>query len=238
MLRIKQFEFQYRGSSFPVRIVADDDKKYVLKMKGAGNGARSLVQEFIVNKTAAILDFPVPDAQIIEIPTNYPWTFGTDEFDDIVQRSYGANLGIEYIDNTSVLSDMLTINSASIILDQIIALDFFFRNVDRTHQSQNFLIDAAGKIWLIDHGSCQFLTRQETAIGFQISQNHFASDDKLKDIHWLKRLVEFDFTPVLSDLSTDWLSEIELTRNEIYACLERRKQISRAYLSKSLGGAV
>ena len=64
-----------------------------------------------------MLGWPVPDVAWIDIPQDFPWTFGTDEFDDIVQKSYGWNLGIAYIPDATPmglpqidLSDSLLLN--------------------------------------------------------------------------------------------------------------------------------
>ena len=53
------------------------------------NAAVSLLSEFIANKVANKLNWPVTDVDWIYLPDNFPWIFGTDEFDDIVQKSYG-----------------------------------------------------------------------------------------------------------------------------------------------------
>lgn len=234
MLQIKTFEQQYRGGSFPVRIVADDGKQYVLKMKGAGNGAQSLVQEFIVNRSAAQLGFQVPNVHIIQIPQNFPWEFGTDEFDDIVQKSYGANLGIDYIAGAEPLAELSQIPSESEFLNQMLAIDLFFRNFDRTAQSMNILIDASGMRWLIDHGSCQFLDSHRRENTDQLPTNHFFFGHTLQDTTWLAKFIEFDFQSVLQEIPDTWLAEIHTTASDIALAIECRKRVFAEALSKHI----
>lgn len=195
-------------------------------MKGSGNGADSLISEFIVNRAAVFCGFPVPNAHLLQIEDGFPWTFGTDEFDDIVQRSYGMNLAIEFIPDTR-LPDLAKPHCLpSPFLEAMLAIDIFFRNLDRTAASGNVLIDKTAKIWLIDHGSCRFL-----------SQNIIAEDGFLPENHLLKQieaefeigraidpLIHLDYDSlILKELPPEWLKETNMSRQQISAALESRK---------------
>src|SRR5271170_7301291 len=97
MVTLKSFFQRYPGSSIPTGIEAEDGGLWILKMRGVGNGVQSLLAEFVVNFSAASLGLPVPGVETVLIPQGFPWTFGTDEFDEILQRSYGLNLGLQYL---------------------------------------------------------------------------------------------------------------------------------------------
>lgn len=88
MLTVSKILELYKGSSFPTRIQASDGNTYILKMKGAGNGVRSLLQEFLVNRVSHLMGCHVPNAHSILIPDQFPWTLGTDEFDDLVKKDF------------------------------------------------------------------------------------------------------------------------------------------------------
>ena len=49
------------GGSLPAIVEADDDGMYVLKFRGAGQGARALVAELISGEIARLLGLPVPE---------------------------------------------------------------------------------------------------------------------------------------------------------------------------------
>ncbi|MBS0618242.1 MAG: hypothetical protein JSR44_08645 [Spirochaetes bacterium] len=223
MLTLAEFELQYRGSSFPTRIRTSDEKQYVLKMRGAGNGAQSLMQEFIVNRTAALLGFSVPDAQVIDIPHGYPWRFGTDEFDDILQKSFGTNLGIEFIANAEALTAIAPLAEDARAFEEMLALDSFFRNFDRTELSQNFLIDRNRRIWLIDHGSCQFITTQPTDLPLELPKNHLFAHLPVRESESLAKLIAFDYLAVLREIPAEWFAATEMHFEQLEKMLEKRK---------------
>jgi len=90
--RLAKFIETYPGSSFPTRSQTTDGEMCVVKMRGAGNGAVALLSEFVVNRLASRAGLSVPDVSIIDIADNHPWDFGSDEFDDLLQKSSGPNL--------------------------------------------------------------------------------------------------------------------------------------------------
>ncbi len=222
MLSINQFEYLYNGSSFPVLVTASDHRKYVMKMKGSGNGIRSLLQEFIVNRTCSFLGFPVPDVRLIQIPEGFPWTFGTDEFDDIVQRSFGINLGIEYIDGAVPLTHEDSLNSETAAM--LSAIDIFFCNFDRISKNSNLLKDRGGGVWITDHGSCEFLNQSDIVRGTSFPVNHFLRGKPEDYTKYMNLFSRFNFTPVIEELPEEWTAGL-LPEISVYDSLEQRKQI-------------
>ena len=136
-----------------------EGKRWVMKMRGAGNGVQSLVAELVVNRLAKAAGFPVPDASTIRIPEGFPWEFGTDEFDDIVKKSFGANLALEPIEGALPITAEEAQDLPPALLRQVVAIDAVFSNYDRTSRSVNLLRDATKQVWIVDHGSCLFLDK-------------------------------------------------------------------------------
>jgi hypothetical protein len=208
---LRRFVFQMTGSSFPTLCETDEGKACVIKMKGAGNGPRSLISEFVVNETAGALGWPVPQVFPIEIPPNFPWSFGTDEFDDLVKKSFGVNLGFELIPEAKTLTLPETQKLSGEFKSILIALDLFFVNFDRTAKSQNILQDKDGQNWIIDHGSC--LALQTTrSFPFGLPPDHiFASYPReLAPLirEKLQMLVEFaDYVEIFEKIPMEWLTE-------------------------------
>ena len=55
------------GGSMPAIVEADDDGMYVLKFRGAGQGARALVAELVSGEIARALGLPIPEIVFVEL---------------------------------------------------------------------------------------------------------------------------------------------------------------------------
>jgi hypothetical protein len=188
----------------------------VVKMRGAGNGGGALLSEFIVNRFAARAGLPVPDASVIDIAAGFPWTFGTDEFHDLVQKSAGENLALEWIlGATSWPADRYR-DLPDEVVSQIVTLDLVFENVDRTYQSGNLLVDPRGRFWIVDHGSCRFLTRDPELAPDKLPAGHIFSDRVAAfDRRWLAPLTPLLARETLAEAPEVWLQEAGLTRDQV-----------------------
>ena len=178
MLEPQQFHELFVGSSFPTLITTSTGKKVILKMKGCGNGMINLLNEFIANRVAHFLGWPVPDARFIHIRDDHPWQFGTDEFDDILTRSAGTNLAIDLIDGATLLAADEYATLPEDLLSQIYILDLFFMNIDRAQSSHNLLRDAAGQISTVDHGSLLLFSYERVALSDQLFRESYSLSTK------------------------------------------------------------
>ncbi|TGM78411.1 hypothetical protein EHR01_08120 [Leptospira mtsangambouensis] len=232
MLEVTKILELYKGSSFPTKIKANDGKTYILKMKGAGNGVKSLIQEFLVNRVCFSLGFNVPNVYPILLPDEFPWDFGTDEFDDLVKKSFGLNLMLDCIEN-QIETQELEPNSMSVeIKNQIVAIDFFFKNFDRTKQSNNFLKDRTGKLWIIDHGSCEFLNESIMEESKTLPSNHIFVSETIQNNRYLSQIIQFDFQRIIQEIPQSWVIEIGLKEKDIFLILNKRIHwiLSKFYL--------
>src|SRR3546814_13549377 len=55
------------GGSLPAVIEADDDGMYVMKFRGAGQGAKALVAEVVAGELARLLGLPIPAIVLVEL---------------------------------------------------------------------------------------------------------------------------------------------------------------------------
>jgi hypothetical protein len=55
------------GGSLPAIVEADDDGMYVLKFRGAGQGARALVAELVAGEIARALGLPIPELVFVDL---------------------------------------------------------------------------------------------------------------------------------------------------------------------------
>ena len=148
-----------RGSSFPSLVETASGRLMVLKLSGAGQGARGLAAELIAGTLAALAGLNVPRAQPLLLPDGLPWQVGTDEFYEAVQRSVGWNLGVEFIPDAADLDAAQLPSLPPEFLSRLAAVDALLQNVDRTTANLNVLRDAAGTPWAIDFGACLLIDR-------------------------------------------------------------------------------
>jgi hypothetical protein len=146
------------ASTSPAQITTADGTAWVLKFSGAGSGPFGLLTEFLALGIARALGAPVPDARPLWLPPGFPWMAGTDEFDAMLQRSYGWNLGIALIPGARPLPATKLATCDPAALDAIALADAVLQNVDRTAANPNLLV-ADGRLWAIDYDACLYLSR-------------------------------------------------------------------------------
>jgi hypothetical protein len=139
------------GGSLPALVEADDDGLYVLKFRGAGQGRRALVAEVVAGELARALGFPVPELTVVELDPALAVAEPDAEIQDLLRASAGPNLGVDF------LPAALTVSPAADTVEEELAadlvwLDAFVTNVDRTAQNPNLLVWHRA-LWLIDHGA-------------------------------------------------------------------------------------
>ena len=90
------------------------------------------------------------------LPDGFPWMAGTDEFDAMLQRSYGWNLAVAFVPEArpATAADLREWPE----LAAIARADCFLQNMDRTAGNPNLLV-AAGRIVAIDYDACLYLSR-------------------------------------------------------------------------------
>jgi hypothetical protein len=130
----------------------------VLKFAGAGPGPFGLLTELLAIGIARALGAPVPPARPLWLPPGFPWMAGTDEFDSMLQRSYGWNLGIAFLPDARPVAAAELAACDPAALDAIARADALLQNVDRTARNPNLLI-ASGRLWSIDYDACLYLSR-------------------------------------------------------------------------------
>lgn len=212
---LSRFIETFRGGSFPTLSETADGEQVVIKMRGAGNGAGALLSEFLVNRLAHLAGLPVPDVRVVEIAVDHPWEFGTDEFDDLLQKSPGPNLGICWIPDAVQLGAEEVNALPEEFISQVVTLDLAFSNLDRSAASCNLLRQSSGEKWIIDHGSCRFLFRRG-AISHSLAKDHlFHGREQSFDARWLEPLQPSLVAETVAEVPDSWLAEEGFTRADV-----------------------
>jgi hypothetical protein len=144
------------GGSLPGLVEADDDGLYVVKFRGAGQGPRALVAEWLAGEIARALGLPVPELVAIEVDGGLGDAEPDGEIQDLVHASAGSNLGVDF------LPGALTFNQAAAdtvdprFAADVVWLDAFVTNPDRSVANPNLLV-WHGRTWCIDHGAALYV---------------------------------------------------------------------------------
>lgn len=145
------------GGSLPAVVDTEGGGKFVVKFRGAGQGARALLAELLVAGLAEAAGLPVPEVALIELDDSFGRSEKDPEIQDILRQSAGLNVGLRYLEGAlnfdpAAAAELVSAELAA----RIVWLDTFALNVDRTARNPNMMVHQ-GKIWLIDHGAAFYL---------------------------------------------------------------------------------
>src|SRR5918995_4458617 len=92
------------GGSLPALVEADDDGMYVLKFRGAGQGPRVFVAEWIAGEIRRLLGLPVPEIVAIEVDPKLGDAEPDEEIQDLIHASGGVELRVGVLPGGAPLS--------------------------------------------------------------------------------------------------------------------------------------
>jgi hypothetical protein len=144
------------GGSLPGLVEADDDGLYVVKFRGAGQGALALVAEVIASELGRALGLPVPDLVVVDLDPALGAAEPDPEIQDLIEASPGANVGIDFLPGALPYAPAAGDTPDPAFAADVVWLDALTTNVDRTPQNPN-LLWWHGRLWLIDHGAALYL---------------------------------------------------------------------------------
>ena len=139
------------GGSLPAIAEADDEFMYVIKFRGAGQGKKALVAEFIGAEMARAVRLKVPEIVLANLDEAFGRTEPDEEIQDLLKASVGLNLGLHYL-SCSITYDPAVSAIDPKLASQIVWLDCLLTNVDRTAKNTNMLMWYK-ELWLIDFGA-------------------------------------------------------------------------------------
>jgi hypothetical protein len=231
------------GGSLPAIVEADDAGMYVLKFRGAGQGAKVLVAEVIVGEIARAAGLTMPEIVFIELDADLARTEPDPEIQQLIRASAGLNLAFDYLPG-SVTFDPVADQLDARLASSIVWLDAFTSNVDRTPRNANMLMWHR-KLWLIDHGAALYFHHgwgdgaDRSASPFPAIRDHillkFASELDAADAAMTARITPGIIRDVVTLVPDAWLAsdtafaEPDLARDAYIQHLSRRLQSPRAF---------
>jgi len=139
------------GGSLPAIVEASDGFLYVLKFRGAGQGTKALISEFIGGELARAVGLKVPELVFMNLDDSFSKTEPDEEIQDLLKFSVGLNLGLHYL-SSSITFDPLVSVADALTSSKIVLLDSIISNIDRTVKNTN-LLNWNNELWVIDNGA-------------------------------------------------------------------------------------
>lgn len=202
------------GGSLPALAEADDDFKYVVKFRGTGHGIKSLISELIGGIVAKTLGFRVPELVFLNLDEAFGRTEGDEEIQDLLQASRGLNLGLHFLSGALTFDPVVTTIDSRTASD-VVWLDAFLTNVDRSPRNTNMLIWHR-ELWLIDHGASLYFHHswvnwQKYAVSpFPQIKDHvlltYANELEETDTRFKKILTPEKIKEIVNLIPDDWLN--------------------------------
>jgi hypothetical protein len=144
------------GGSMPGLVEADDDGYYVLKFRGAGQGAKALLAEIVAGELGRAAGLPVPEIVNVSLDPELGRAEPDPEIQELIEASGGRNVGLDYLPGSLTYNPAAGPPPAPELAAEIVWLDALTTNVDRSPQNPN-LLHWHGRLWLIDHGAAFYL---------------------------------------------------------------------------------
>jgi len=232
------------GGSLPAVVDTDGGGLFVVKFRGAGQGAKVLVAELIVGMIAAQLDLPVPSLALVDVSERFGRSEPDPEIQELLRRSHGTNVGARYLQGAfnfdgRAAGDLVDARLAA----RIVWLDAFTTNPDRTPHNPNLLIWERGP-WLIDHGAALYAHHDwasvddaRTVTSFPLIRSHVllgaSGDLAAADAECAALLSEELIAAILDQIPDDLLLDTAVGRAEFASAAEARDRYRR-YLARRL----
>jgi len=236
------------GGSMPALAEADDDFKYVVKFRGAGHGVKALISELIGGVFAKLLGLRVPELVFVQLDEAFGQTEGDEEIQDLLQGSRGLNLGLHFL-SSALTFDPVTTRVDDLLASQIVWLDAYLTNVDRTVRNTNMLMWHK-ELWLIDHGATLYFhhtwTNWETQSlsPFPLIKDHvllpFADKLEEVDVAFRQLITPETIREIVELIPNEWAEHAEQglsaaeVREVYYQFLTRRLEHSTNFLNEAI----
>jgi hypothetical protein len=235
------------GGSLPALAEADDDFKYVLKFSGAGHGVKALIAELVGGQIAKALKLQLPELVFANLDEAFGRTEADEEIQDLLQGSQGLNLALHFLSGAITFDPVVTTVDAK-LASQIVWLDAYITNVDRTFKNTNMLIWHK-ELWLIDHGACLYFHHswnnweQHAKSPFALIKDHVllpqASLLKEVDAEFKAILTPEILEEIVNTIPLDWLQwedadeTSENLRNVYLQFLKTRLENSEIFVNQA-----
>ncbi|MGI8963889.1 MAG: HipA family kinase [Thermomicrobiales bacterium] len=205
------------GGSLPALMEADDEGLYVVKLRGAAQGAKTLIAELVAGEIGRLLGLHVPELVVVDLPHALTLGEPDPEIKGPLDKSIGLNLGLDFLPGALPIDLAMRDPIDPVLAADIVWFDALIANVDRTTRNPN-LLRWHGELWLIDHGAAIYPHHRWTnpaeqgRRGFPEVKDHVLlpkagslidADRRLANV-----ITDSDLWAVIGNIPDAWLEEV------------------------------
>ena len=231
------------GGSLPAIVEADDDGLYVLKFRGAGQGAKALIAELVAGELARAAGLRVPEIVFMTLDAELARTEPDPEIQDLIRASVGLNLALDYLPGALAFDPLVDAVDAD-LASRIVWFDAFVSNLDRTARNTNLLVWHR-RLELIDHGAALYFQHAWPDDPTDRSHDPFSLIHQHVLLPVASRLREVDtamasvfsrpvIDAVVASIPDTWLDGGDRQRTRYVAHLTARLAEPRAFVTEAL----
>lgn len=228
------------GGSLPAIVEADDLGLYVLKFRGAGQGALALVAELVAGEIGRTLGLKVPELVFVDVDAALGRNEPDAEIRHLLHASVGLNLALDYLPGSTMFDPAAGDVASPAVASQAVWFDSFVFNIDRTARNPN-LLSWHKTLHFIDHGAALYFHHNwqnaESMVGsaFPAVKQHvllrWASAIEEAAATAQARLNRTTFEEILSQVPEEWLSTDRTTYIDF---LMRRLELSSNFTQEAI----
>ena len=236
------------GGSLPALMEADDDGLYVVKLRGAAQGAKTLVAELVAGEIGRLLGLRVPELVVVDLPAALTLGEPDPEIKGPLDKSVGPNLGLDFLPGALPFDLAMREPIDPLLAADIVWFDALVANVDRTARNPNIL-RWHGELWLIDHGAAIYPHHRWTNPAEQGRRSFPAIEDHVllpkagslieADRRLAGRLTDSDLWAVIGSIPEPWLDvdegigEADAQREAYLTYFRKRLEAPRPFIEEA-----
>jgi len=216
------------GGSLPGLVEGDDDGTWVVKFRGAGQGAVALVAGVVAGEIASRVGLPVPELVTV----------------DVIEASPGLNLGMDFLPGSLPFTLSPEEGFDPGLAAEIVFFDALVTNIDRPPRNPT-LLPWHGRTWLIAHGAAFYRQHGATPLAeTATSPTPVLREHVLLPVagplaeagERLTAGIESAIDPALEGVPDEWLGEDPAARREDFRLFLQRRLAGQAGFISELEG--
>ena len=223
----------------PLIVGGSDKFKYVVKLRGSGDGVLANVVEMLSIKLGRLLKIPTLQPEFLIIDKSFIKEVKDQdpEIVELLERSLGINFGMRYLEDVTPLNEQNSSGIDNDLKSDIFLYDLFLLNIDRSPKNTNMIVKE-NKLWCLDYSSSVTMMSVVNGKTFQreedflkeIKRHPFYKNEIVANnfIEKLKSIEDKTICDLVEELPEEWVHQL----NAGNRVREMRRMISLNLIDK------